>query len=301
VRVLESFISAEMMEKLHAGDVSGALESLGMTSFTESQISEAVTASLKKDLDNAKKTYVFKKSIEYSTESLKVKALEACEQKIASIESRITAIQERITQAKEQTCPICYCEIETPAVTPCCQQLFCFPCLCESLKRVATCPLCRERLTDIKDIRVLGVPSTSATATPATQVTNARMNKKDTFIQFMKQNPTAKVLMFSAYDASFNQLETSMDNENIRYATLNGSQARVAKLLREFKAGVYNTLLLNARNMGAGLNIESATHVVLFHRMSSELESQIIGRANRLGRTSPLEVVYLVHENEASV
>jgi len=28
------------------------------------------------------------------------------------------------------------------------------------------------------------------------------------------------------------------------------------------------------------------------------LESQIIGRANRLGRKNPLEVVYLIHENE---
>lgn len=297
VRVLESFISAEMMEKLHAGDVSGALESLGMTSFTESQVTEAVTASLKKELDNARKTYEFKKTLEYSAENLKIKALEACEQKIASIESRITAIQERITQAKDQTCPICYCEIETPAVTPCCQQLFCFPCLCESLKRVATCPLCRERVTDIKDIRVLGV---SSAPVPAVQSSNVRMNKKDTFLKFMRENPTARVLMFSAYDASFAQLERGMDDENIRYATLNGSQARVAKLLREFKTGVYNTLLLNARNMGAGLNIESATHVVLFHRMSSELESQIIGRANRLGRTSPLEVIYLVHENEVS-
>ena len=301
VRVLESFISAEMMEKLHAGDVAGALESLGMTSFTESQVTEAVTASLQKELDNARKTYEFKKTLEYSADNLKIKALEACEQKIASIESRITAIQERIAQAKNQTCPICYCEIETPAVTPCCQQLFCFPCLCESLKRVATCPLCRERITDIKDIRVLGVTTSSTSSTSAmTHQSNARLNKKDTFIKFIKENPTAKVLMFSAYDASFNQLETSMDNENIRYATLNGSQARVAKLLREFKSGVYNTLLLNARNMGAGLNIESATHVVLFHRMSAELESQIIGRANRLGRTSPLEVVYLVHENETS-
>ena len=55
---------------------------------------------------------------------------------------------------------------------------------------------------------------------------------------------------------------------------------------------------LNARNMGAGLNIESATHVVLFHRMSAELEDQIIGRAMRLGRRTNLEVVHLLHENE---
>jgi SNF2 family DNA or RNA helicase len=52
--------------------------------------------------------------------------------------------------------------------------------------------------------------------------------------------------------------------------------------------------------MGAGLNIESATHVVLFHRMSSELEKQIIGRAMRLGRKTPLDVIHLVHENEVS-
>jgi SNF2 family DNA or RNA helicase len=114
----------------------------------------------------------------------------------------------------------------------------------------------------------------------------------------MKENPNARVLMFSSYDASFTKLEDSLDAADIKYSMLNGSQLRIAKLLREFKAGKYNVLFLNARNMGAGLNIESATHVMLFHRMSAELESQIIGRANRLGRTNPLEVVYLIHENE---
>jgi SNF2 family DNA or RNA helicase len=68
--------------------------------------------------------------------------------------------------------------------------------------------------------------------------------------------------------------------------------------LNEFEAGKYNVLFLNARNMGAGLNIDSASHVVLFHRMSPELESQIIGRALRLGRHTPLDVVHLLHDNE---
>ena len=298
VRALDGFISRDMMERLNAGDVAGALESLGMNSYTESEITTAVTASLQKELDNARKTYEYKKSLEYSTDSLKVKAIEACEQKIASIESRISAIQERLKRAKEQTCPICYCELTNTAVTPCCQQLFCFSCLCESLKRVASCPLCRARIDDIKEIKVLGTgaapPPMEAPAPPP----HSRLNKNDSFVKFMKDNPTARVLMFSAYDASFTKVEQSLDDANVHYATLNGSQARIAKLLREFKAGKHNVLFLNARNMGAGLNIESATHVVLFHRMSAELESQIIGRANRLGRTNPLEVVYLIHENE---
>jgi hypothetical protein len=298
IRVLDSFISREMMEKLNAGDVAGALESLGMNSYTETEITDAVTASIQKELHNAKVTYEYKKNIEYSTEALKQKAIEAQEQKIASIESRISAIQERLKRTKEQTCPICYCDLTNTAVTPCCQQLFCFACLCESLKRVASCPLCRARIDDIKSIKVLGETQNQQQQPQTDPKTNNLLNKNDSFVKFMKENPTARVLMFSSYDASFTKLEDSLDAAGINYSMLNGSQARIAKLLREFKSGKYNVLFLNARNMGAGLNIESASHVMLFHRMSSELESQIIGRANRLGRTTPLEVVYLVHENE---
>ena len=299
IRVLDSFISREMMERLNAGDVAGALESLGMNSYTEADITDAVTAAIQKELHNAKVTYEYKKTLEYSTESLKQKAIEAQEQKIASIESRISAIQERLKRAKEQTCPICYCDLTNPSVTPCCQQLFCFACLCESLKRVASCPLCRARIENIKDIKVLGEAPAQAQPQEAPK-SNQLLNKNDSFVKFMKENPTARVLMFSSYDASFTKLEDSLDDANIKYSMLNGSQLRIAKLLREFKTGKYNVLFLNARNMGAGLNIESATHVMLFHRMSSELENQIIGRANRLGRTNPLEVVYLIHENELS-
>lgn len=299
IRVLDSFISTEMMERLNAGDVAGALETLGMNVQSETEIVDLVTVSLTKELDHARKTYEFKKSIEYSSAGAKEKALEVCERKIASIESRITAIQERIKRATEQTCPICYCDISSPAVTPCCSQLFCFSCLCESLKRVAACPLCRERITDMKTIQVVGnVDIHKKKIQESTENTEKIVNKKEAFIRFVKANPNAKILMFSGYDASFSGLEERLSDEQISYATLNGSLSRINKLLRDFKSGKYNLLFLNARNMGAGLNIESATHVVLFHRMSSELEKQIIGRAMRLGRTAPLDVVHLLHENE---
>lgn len=295
IRVLDSFISTEMLERLNAGDISGALETIGMQAHTESEIVDLVTVSLKRELDQAKRTYEFKKTLDYSTQAIKEKAIEACEKKIASIESRITAIQERIKRAADQTCPICYCDVTSPAVTPCCHQLFCFSCLCESLKRVAACPLCRERIPDMKSIQVVGNSGPVIETKPDPL---AKLNKKDTLLRYLKQNPTAKILMFSGYDASFSGLETKLAEEGITYATVNGSLGRINKLLREFKAGKYNILFLNARNMGAGLNIESASHVVLFHKMSSELEKQIIGRAMRLGRTAPLDVVHLVHENE---
>jgi SNF2 family DNA or RNA helicase len=125
-----------------------------------------------------------------------------------------------------------------------------------------------------------------------------RSIKKPRFLEFVKANPKAKILMFSGYDGTFSGLDEQLKTEAIPYALLSGSQARISKLLNEFEAGKHNVLFLNARNMGAGLNIDSASHVVLFHRMSPELESQIIGRALRLGRRTPLDVVHLLHDNE---
>jgi SNF2 family DNA or RNA helicase len=233
--------------------------------------------------------------MEYSSEQIKQKAIEVCEQKIASLESRISAIKQRIKSSSEQTCPICYCNVTAaPAVTPCCHQLFCFPCLCESLKRVAACPMCRTRINDLKEIKVVG----DAESKVDSEHTPKKKHKKAAFVEFVKANPKAKILMFSGYDGTFSGLEEQLRNESISFASLSGSQARISKLLNEFEAGKYSVLFLNARNMGAGLNIDSATHVVLFHRMSAELESQIIGRALRLGRRTPLDVVHLLHENE---
>jgi SNF2 family DNA or RNA helicase len=294
--VLDSFISPDMMERLHAGDIQGALETVGMHTSSESDVITAVTASLEKDLENARRTYEYKKSMDYSTEQIKQKAIEACEQKITALESRITAIKERIKSSADQTCPICYCNVTSaPAVTPCCHQLFCFPCLCESLKRVAACPMCRARIADLKEIKVVGdggeTPDNGAVALK-------KKHKKAAFLDFVKANPKAKILMFSGYDGTFSGLDTLLKSESVPFALLSGSQARITKLLNEFEAGKYTVLFLNARNMGAGLNIDCASHVVLFHRMSQELESQIIGRALRLGRSIPLDVIHLLHENE---
>jgi SNF2 family DNA or RNA helicase len=300
IRVLDSFISTEMLERLNAGDVNGALEMIGMQAHTESEIVNLVSVSLNRELEQAKRTLEFKKTLDYSSAVAKEKSIEIAEKKVASLNSRISAIQERIQRATEQTCPICYCDIVSPSVTPCCQQLFCFSCLCESLKRVAACPLCRERITDMKSIQVVGNPENEKNTAPVEQDESQKLNKKEALIQFLKANPTAKVLMFSGYDATFVGLESRLEQEHITYGTVNGSLNRINKLLRDFQGGKYNVLFLNARNMGAGLNIESATHVVLFHRMSSELEKQIIGRAMRLGRKTPLDVIHLVHENEVS-
>jgi SNF2 family DNA or RNA helicase len=77
-----------------------------------------------------------------------------------------------------------------------------------------------------------------------------------------------------------------------------GNKDVIASTLKGFQKGDTKVLLLNSIEAGAGLNITAATHIILLHAMTHEEEKQILGRAYRLGRSEPLEVIRLLHPDE---
>ena len=88
--------------------------------------------------------------------------------------------------------------------------------------------------------------------------------------------------------------------EGITYHTLRGNKDVIASTIKSFEEGHKRVLFLPTESAGAGLNLVSASHVVLFHAMTPEEEKQVIGRAYRLGRTEPLQVLRLLYEGETS-
>jgi hypothetical protein len=109
-----------------------------------------------------------------------------------------------------------------------------------------------------------------------------------------------RFLVFSAHEASFKGLREVLAARDIRCEMLQGSAARVERLRAQFRDGSIRVLCMNARHVGAGINLEAATHVVLYHRMNMELERQVIGRAVRFERITELRVVHLTHEEETA-
>ena len=304
-RVLDTLVAPEVLERLHAGDVRGALEAVGVAVAPGTSVVAAVTASLERDLAQAQRVWDFKRTLEYSSPSAREKALEAAAARVESLRNRVEAIAARVADASGATCPICVSEVAAPTVTPCCRNLFCFACLCEALRHSPTCPLCRERIASLTELHVVGPQPTVAEQQQQQQqqprAPPALPSKTEAFLHLVTTSaPTSRVLCFSAYDATFGALERQLDAAGVAHTHLTGTQARVSKVLRDFAGGAYRVLFLNARHVGAGINIEAATHVVLYHRMAGELEAQIVGRAYRLGRAAPLQVVHLLHPNEAA-
>jgi SNF2 family DNA or RNA helicase len=111
------------------------------------------------------------------------------------------------------------------------------------------------------------------------------------------ENQSAKVLIFSEYDQSFEtDIIPWMEEQDIQFEVLGGNSGAVESKIRRFKNGSTKVLLLNARHFGSGLNLQMTTDLVLYHRMANPLERQVLGRAQRFGRTQALRVHSLLYD-----
>lgn len=291
--IVHNIIPAETQTMLNAGDLKGALTSLGIPSHTPMTIVEAVTAFRKKEIERLERLLVFKSSETYSTEQAKELALSALQEKITRKKQQIEIIKQRIQDAAAEICSICFDQssADSSVITPCCSKIFCTGCILPWLQRNPACPLCRtsfhpRELTELSN----------ESRTPFTQ-TPTLPKKKDALLKILRDNPTGRFLIFSRFE---NPLIAIQEEISITHpsSSLQGNKDVIAHILKEFETGTVKVLLLNSRNAAAGINIPTATHVILLHKMIPEEEKQILGRAYRLGRKEPLNFIKLLNENE---
>jgi hypothetical protein len=113
--------------------------------------------------------------------------------------------------------------------------------------------------------------------------------------------PKNKVMLFIAFesDGSLDRwLSPLLNSLGIQWRFLKGNHNTTAAIEREYRHGDIDLLLVNTKNYGSGLNCENTTDVILMHKFDSDIEHQVVGRAQRMGRTAPLNVWYMVFDNE---
>jgi hypothetical protein len=298
IGLLAGFITPTAMEALHAGDTAGAMAALGLKGTGKESLTDRVTASLRGELLQAEKILGFKQELEYSSASAKEQAIEKATAKVARLQEQLTALEARVASAGSDLCPICYDSPRTATLTPCCRNTFCLSCLCECIQKKPTCPLCRQGISSVKDLIVIG--ESDGGDDGAVEV-NALPTKGAALLRLLEESTEdQRYLVFSAHEASFRGLRDLLSARGVRCELLQGTASRVDRLRRQFREGTVRVLCMNARHVGAGLNLEAATHVILYHRMNVELERQVIGRAVRFERASELRVIHLVHEHETA-
>ena len=295
-RIIAQYVNTEIQELLHAGDIQSALEKLGVNNTSQSSLITALSDSREKELDRLEKTLAFKESIEYSTPLAKEQAVNSLKSKITSIKDQISSLKQRILHVKDEICAICFEEPKVPTFVLCCERLFCGSCIINCIQRNPSCPLCRSAL-DFKRIRQLDTDNSSNSEVKEVEPEQKKPKKKDALLKLITET-NGRFLIFNRYDNPFLEIEGELLQRGIRVATVKGNKDHISNTLKQFEKGEIQVLLMNSMQAGVGMDLKSATHIVLMHAMKLEEEKQIIGRAIRLGRTEQLNLVRLLHEGE---
>ena len=310
VNILSGIVSHAIMDCINAGDIDSAIEKMACEKVTSKiSVVEVFTKKLEAELHNKRLEHNMVSQLNISAESKKTQ-LATLDKKIGEITEKIKCIKERIE--REDTCPICYDKITNETVVKCCGNSFCFECLTQTFKYNLssnrdhtsvkdTCPCCRAVLTQDsimivteKDFNASESGDGAGSKEPLTKLDQMREIIIETF-----KETGRKMLIFSNYYNSFTKIAEILSETGVKYKEIKGTGSSVNNIIRMYKeTDELNCLLLNSTNIGAGLNLENTTDLVLYHNMSSELSIQVIGRAQRPGRTSSLNIYRLVYDNE---
>ena len=90
-----------------------------------------------------------------------------------------------------------------------------------------------------------------------------------------------------------NEVSNKSNENKISNAHIKGSIKTREINLERYRNGNIQVIFLNASYNGSGLNLQETTDIILFHEMPTNNLSQILGRANRIGRKIPLNVHHL--------
>jgi hypothetical protein len=207
---------------------------------------------------------------------------------IQKITSDIVGIETKMNNVEKTNCQICLESIKNLSLSPCCNSNFCLGCICKYLdENLNKCPICAQHIKPQQLISVVNSDVIDECNTKIGYLTNKILTNKD-----------KRFLLFTDYENTFDSIINNFKRNDISFAKVSGSSSHIEKVLKDFTDKKYQVLLLNAQYFGTGLNIQMADEIILYHRMTSDKETQIIGRAQRIGRETRLTVNYLCYNNE---
>ena len=299
LRVLNGYADHDVIRCLNAQDLTTALRLINPNQLnTEESLIDLQIARYSKEVHNLTVRIECAQTMEFDTEELKAAEVKKLETKRMELEVKIDGIRSRIQNA--DTCCICYEDFRVKTISPCCSNAFCFACMKTWLTRNAKCPLCKAELMS-NNLMIVddGVEPVQDPSPSEMELSNSHDKLKNLRILLTKKlSPNAKVLIFSSFEMSFTSISRALNDEGMNYKCLKGNDYQIRSIIRQYKEEGLNIMFVNARYFGSGMNLENTTDIVMFHKLDSEIEKQVIGRAQRYGRERPLNIWYLLHENE---
>lgn len=294
IRVLHGIVENCIIDKLNAMDIDSVVRKITYNKGTENNIIDMFVESYETEKSNLNAKLKYTIEMQNIYKDSRTDTMDKIKKRISVVESKIISINDRIKSTN--TCFICYDTIKKKTVLKCCQNSICLNCINLWMNTNPVCPICKselnfEKLFVIEEDKRYDVPNEQNTKLENLNIIlnqiNTRQDKSD-----------IKILIFSTYENSFERIIEVVEGLKMTYSFLKGNQNFINKTINEYNNGSINILLINPSYYGSGLNLEATSDIIMFHKFDSEIEKQVVGRAQRPGRKKSLNLYYLLHENE---
>ncbi|NBO99434.1 MAG: hypothetical protein EBU90_04805 [Proteobacteria bacterium] len=212
----------------------------------------------------------------------------------------------------EATCPICLDVIEELTITKCGHK-FCWECLQATYSSKASrvtevkCPTCNQVMSTSEIYKfkpeVKSVESSSASELDSI-VNVVKSTKIGNIIFYLKglrdSDSDDKIILFSQWDELLHKVGTYLQQHGLNVVYCNGTVYQRKRAITSFSKHTadnnINIIMLSSRNAASGINLTAANKIVLLEPVygssdyRSNIESQAIGRADRIGQQRPIQV-----------
>jgi SNF2 family DNA or RNA helicase len=282
LKAVVGMINNTIHTMIAAGNIEGAVVALGGKK-TEN-IVELVKRDILESLTKIEANIAIYRDIKKDDKKLEVAIVEA-----DLLKKQLTQLESRFETMLKDICPICTDNLKSPIMEPSCQNLFCGECLLTWLQQKKNCPLCRANVNNSELVCVENRKFSSKKDTNKEK----KYTQLEKVINILTSNSKGKFIIFSAYDVTFKPICKMLKEENITFSVVIGNRKTREKSIENFKTGDARVIFLNSNFNGAGINLQEATDIILYHEMPLNVQNQIIGRANRIGRTEALNVHHL--------
>lgn len=281
--MLQSLINQNILDMVSAGNIEGAVKSLGGQK-TDNIIDLVRQKKIEKleEIEFKIQRYMRRNNMTH---------VEKWKKEKERVEKQIEELENRFKNALNSNCTICLNKLNKPVMLSCCQNIFCGECILSWLDKKNSCPLCRTK-GERNNIIFIKKKLDSDSEQQSKQ--NIKMTKQNKIIDIIQKKKNGKFIIFSSYDETFFAIRCVLEEQSIAYAEVQGTVNTRNKKIKSFKEGNIPVIFLNSKNNGAGINLQEASDIILYHEMDDNMIKQIIGRANRIGRTKKLYVHHLI-------
>lgn len=292
--ILRGLINDKILTMIHANAINEVSSILNIQKTNDTNIVSIICEKLSIEKQNCLIELESILKMTYTCDKLKKTHIENKEKEIKSIQEKINLIENRIKD--DNIDPITLEKIQNVVVTKCCQNKFEMESILKCIKENNKCPYCRK-IINTNDIIIIDNNNNDESKN---ETIHMKLDKYERLEAFFKEEckSNEKLLIFSEYNESFEKIKNILRKLDKKFEELKGTSYRISNIVESYTNSDLNILLLNAKFYGSGLNLINTDYIILFHKMNIDLENQVVGRAQRIGREKKLYVWNFLHHNE---